>query len=154
MGDIVRIGVHHVGLPPMGRGVEYFARQTAAYCINTRDFPGGAYQIVLAVDGDWALCYGLTTVTYGMADINGSSVHVCCEGDYRMEPMPTAMVDSLEEVCRWVLHEKRTWAEDTGNATRQLQVVGHCLAPNQQTLCPGAQGLVAVREVNRRLAWA
>ena len=154
MGDIVRIVVHHVGLPPMGRGVEYFAQETASYCINGRDFPGGAYQIVLAVDGEWALCNSLTTISYHVGKLNPTSVGICMEGDYRTEPVPAVMVDSLEEIVRWVMHEKRTWAEDTGNAYYPVpDICGHCEAPGQATACPGVFGLAAVKEVRRRVYW-
>jgi len=149
MGEITYIVLHHSGPAPLDMTAEQAARATARYHIDSNGWPGCAYHVILVPSGDWAYCQSLTTVSYHVGNYNRVAVGICLWGSFSSEPVPTAQIDSCEEVCRWIQHEKNTWADDTGSARRQLQVVGH--RELTATTCPGDYGMAAVAEVNRRL---
>jgi len=152
LGELTHIVVHHSGPAPLDMTAEQAAAATANYHIDSNGWPGIGYHVVIVPSGDWAYCQSLTTVSYHVGNYNRVAVGICLWGDYRTEPVPAAMVNALEEVVRWIIHERNVWADDTGNAARRLQVVGHWELG--QTECPGAHGAGAVAIVNRRLALA
>jgi len=154
MGDVFNIVVHHSGPAPLDMTAEQAAVATANYHIGPhgdppQEWPGCAYHTIVVPSGDWAYCNDLRVVSYHVGDFNPVSVGLCLWGDYREAPVPAAMVDSLEEICRWVMQEKRAWAEDAGRAYVAPAIVGH--RQLMETSCPGRFGLEAVAEVKRRL---
>ncbi|MDP2324265.1 MAG: peptidoglycan recognition family protein, partial [Gammaproteobacteria bacterium] len=154
LGELTHIVVHHSGPAPLDMTAEQAAICTATYDIaphgpNLEEWPGCSYHVIIVPSGDWGYCQSLTVISYHVGNYNRGAVGVCLWGDYRTTPVPDVMVDSLEEFCRWVQHERHVWADDVGAATRRLQVVGH--RELTATTCPGDYGMLAVAEVNRRL---
>jgi len=149
--DIANIVVHHSGEAPLDMSPEAAARATARYHIEDNGWPGCGYHVIIVRDGSWAYCNSLTVISYHAGGVNNvRGVGVCLWGDYRIGPVPAAMVDSLEEICRWIMQEKRAWAEDTGAAYVAPTIVGH--RDVSATTCPGDYGAAATEEVRRRLA--
>jgi len=150
LGDLTHIVVHHSGPAPLDMTAEQAAKATANYHIDSNGWPGIGYHVVIVPSGDWGYCNSLTTVSYHVGIHNIAAVGVCLWSDYRTAPVPRAMVDALEEVVRWIQHERTVWAEDVGAATRRLQIVGH--RELTATPCPGDYGMAALAEVNQRLS--
>jgi len=148
MGDITHVVVHHSGPAPLDMTAEQAALATANYHVSNNGWPGCGYHVIIVPSGDWVYCQSLMTMSYHIGNHNRVAVGICLWGDYRTEPVPAVMVDALEEIFRWVRHERNVWADDVGVATRRLQVVGH--RELTATTCPGDYGMVAVAEVNRR----
>lgn len=121
--DITTIVIHHSVSPP-----DRPTASIAAYHINSNGWPGIGYHFVVKVDGTIEQTNRLVTMSYHTGGQNYYSIGVCLQGDFTLQPPPTAQLDAARELIKYLQVV----------LGRVLVVSPHRSMPGQQTACPGA----------------
>jgi N-acetyl-anhydromuramyl-L-alanine amidase AmpD len=116
---INQIFVHHSA--SIGQRAEDYAR----YHVQSRGWAGIGYHFVIESNGDIIGCNPLDTISYGVANHNTRSVHICLSGDFTKQEPSKAQLKSLDNLIKHLRKE----------LPQYLAVDGH--KEYGQTSCPG-----------------
>lgn len=120
MQAIKRIVIHH-----SATSVTATAEQFARYHVDRHGWPGIGYHFVVTANGEIQYVNDHTLITYGVADQNGDTVHICLVGDFTDATPPEAQLVAA-----------RTLIANYRHAMGQMYpVVGH--RDIAQSECPG-----------------
>lgn len=93
MQAIKRIVIHH-----SATSVTATAEQFARYHVDHNGWPGIGYHFVVRADGVIEYTNDHTLITYGVADQNANSVHICLVGDFTSTPPPAAQLQAARRL--------------------------------------------------------
>lgn len=93
MQAIKRIVIHH-----SATSVTATAEQFARYHVDHHGWPGIGYHFVVTANGEIQYVNDHTLITYGVADQNANSVHICLVGDFTSTPPPAAQLQAARRL--------------------------------------------------------
>lgn len=120
LSQIVRFVIHH-SADPAGYPLKY-----ANYHINTHGWPGIGYHFVIQKDGTIYQTNALETISYNVESYNTGTLGICLTGDYTVEKVPQAQMESLI----WLL-------KDLSGSLGAKPILPH--SAFKATKCPGDQ---------------
>lgn len=124
--DIRRIAIHHSATTEGTTAIfeNWWRTQTGMGAPNA---VGGYHEVVL-LNGDLELNYLPTKISYGVANQNADTYHICVVGDFTGSQLTGIQLQNLLERIRYNVNRFPNVTMD--------RVLGHKEFPNQATTCP------------------
>ena len=146
-------GIHHVGMPPLGRGIEHLALRTADYHVLDKGWPAIGYHYMVAwPSGECAYVGDLWTARASIWGQNQLTIGICMEGDWSHEEPPLAMLEGVK-CCIYDARREAAKREADLVYMDGLSIYGHRekALPGHGTICPGDGGLRLVNKLRRTI---
>jgi hypothetical protein len=93
LGAIKRIVIHHSATPTTTT-----AQQIASYHVNNNQWPGIGYHFVVTTDGKIQYVNDHLLITYGVANQNADTVHICLIGDFTSNAPPDVQIAAAKSL--------------------------------------------------------
>jgi N-acetyl-anhydromuramyl-L-alanine amidase AmpD len=121
---ITHLTIHHSAAPG-NVALETIAR----HHVNNNNWPGIGYHFCVEPDGTIYQVNKLETMSYHAGDVNGYTVGICLEGDFRKGVIPTPLqIQNAAHLAAWLATKLHIPVDN---------IMGHKEFPKNPTECPG-----------------